>query len=100
VFNYASSLPERLQSRLAICDGLVVPYSSETKTWAEDLMMEVFSTRRREERPRAFAAVELHPSSSEAFNFEHPRVVPVHAAATGSFQDMDVFLSKLERSDV
>jgi len=40
IFNYASSQPEKLQSRLAICDGLVVPYSSATKSWAEDAMTE------------------------------------------------------------
>ena len=100
VFHYGSSQPGRLQSRLAICDGLVVPYSSETKAWAEDVMTEVFRLRRREERPLAFAAVELTPPSSEEFNFEHPRVVPVHVARTGSFQDMDVFLSKLEQPGV
>ena len=100
VFNYASSPPDRLQSRLVICDGLVVPYSLETKAWAEDILMDVFSTRRREERPIAFAAVELLPPSNEEFNFEHPRVVSVHAAPSGSFQDMDVFLSKLEQADV
>ncbi len=100
IFNYASTQPEKLQSRLAICDGLVVPYSSATKSWAEDVMTEAFRIRRREERPRAFAAVELPPTTNEEFNFEHPRVVSIHAGAAGGFQNIDVFLSKLEQADV
>jgi TIR domain len=100
IFNYASSQPEKLQSRLAICDGLVVPYSSATKSWAEDAMTEAFRIRRREERPIAFAAVELPPSTNEDFNFEHPRVVSVHGGKTGGFPDIEVFLSKLEQVDV
>jgi hypothetical protein len=100
IFNYASTQPEKLQSRLAICDGLVVPYSSATKSWAEDVMTEAFRIRGREERPRAFAAVELPPTTNEDFNFEHPRVVSIHAGKTGGFQGIDVFLSKLEQADV
>ena len=100
IFNYASTQPEKLQSRLAICDGLVVPYSSDTKSWAEDVMTEAFRIRGREERPRAFAAVELPPTTNEDFNFEHPRVVSIHAGKTGGFQGIDVFLSKLEQADV
>ena len=100
VFNYASTQFEKLLSRLAICDGLVVPYSADTKTWAEDVMTEVFRVRRREERPLAFAAVELLSASNEEFNFEHPRVVPVHVARTGNFQEMDAFLGKLEQAGV
>jgi hypothetical protein len=100
VFNYTATLPEKLQSRLAICDGLVVPYSSSTKSWAEDVMTEAFRIRRREERPIAFAAVEMPPSTNEEFNFEHPRVVSVHTAQAGGFQGIDTFLSKLEQADV
>jgi TIR domain-containing protein len=97
VFDYSTAQPAKLQSRLAICDGLVVPYSSATRTWAEDVMTEAFRSRRREERPFAFAAVELPPPSNEQFNFEHPRVVPIHGTPAGSFQDIDLFLSKLEQ---
>ena len=100
VFDYGSTQPEKLQSRLAICDGLVVPYSSATKSWAEDVMTEAFRIRRREERPIAFAAVEMPPTTNQEFNFEHPRVVSVHAAQAGGFQAIDVFLSKLEQADV
>ena len=96
VFNYTSSPPEKMQSRLAICDGLIVPYTPETRTWAEDVMTEAFRLRRREERPTAFAAVELPPASESEFNFEHPRVVPVHVKQPTSFDVMDEFLSKLE----
>jgi hypothetical protein len=98
-FNYASSEPEKLQSRLAICDGLVVPYSSSNKSWAEDVMTNAFRMRRREERPIAFAAVELPPGNNEDFNFEHPRVVSVHAGKNGGFPEIEVFLSRLEQAD-
>jgi hypothetical protein len=98
-FNYASSQPEKLQSRLAVCDGLIVPYSSATKSWAEEVMTEAFRMRRREERPIAFAAVELPPGNNEDFNFEHPRVVSVHAGKNGGFPEIEVFLSKLEQAD-
>jgi TIR domain len=100
VFKYAPSKLDTLQSRLAICDGLVLPYSSATKESAEEAMTVAFSKSRREERPIAFAAVELPPQSSEAFNFTHPRVVPVHADRAGGLRDIDVFLSKLEQADV
>jgi len=63
-------------------------------------MTEAFSIRRREERPIAFAAVEMPPTTTEEFNFEHPRVVSVHASQAGGFQDIDAFLSKLEQADV
>jgi len=100
VFNYASTQPEKLQSRLAICDGLVVPYSAADKSWAEEVITEAFRLRRRQERPIAFAAVELPPPTNDDFNFEHPRVVSVHAGKTGGFRDIDVFLSKLDKPDV
>lgn len=100
VFEYSSGQTEKLQSRLAICDGLVVPYSCSTRTWAEDVMTEVFRMRRREERPLAFAAVEMPPPSSEQFNFEHPRVVSVHATQEGSLQEIDAFLTMLGQQDV
>jgi hypothetical protein len=98
VFNYTSFPPEKMQSRLAICDGLIVPYTPETRTWAEDVMTEAFRLRRREERPTAFAAVELPPASELEFNFEHPRVVPVHLKRLTSYEGMDQFLSKLEEA--
>jgi hypothetical protein len=96
VFNYASTQTEKMQSRLAICDGLIVPYTTESRTWAEDVMMEAFRLRRREQRPTAFAAVELPPASSVDFNFEHPRVIPVHVRKSNSFEDIDQFLARLE----
>ena len=99
VFNYTTSAPEKMQSRLAICDGLIVPYTPETRTWAEDVMTEAFRLRRREERPTAFAAVELPPASNSEFNFEHPRVVPVHIGQPPRFDAMDEFLAKLEAAD-
>ncbi len=98
VFNYTTSAPEKMQSRLAICDGLIVPYTPETRTWAEDVMTEAFRLRRREERPTAFAAVELPPSTDGEFNFEHPRVVPVHIGQPPRFDAMDDFLAKLEEA--
>jgi hypothetical protein len=94
IFKYSSEQLGKLQSRLAICDGLVVPYAAHKKTWAEDVMAEAFLIRRREERPLAFAAVELPPPGTEQFNFLHPRVVPVHAGI--DFHEMDGFFSKLE----
>lgn len=98
-FRYAPSELEKLQSRLAICDGLIVPYSEGTKSWAEEVMTKAFRMRRREERPIAFAAVELPPGNNEEFNFEHPRVVSVHAGKNGGFPEIEVFLSKLEQAD-
>jgi hypothetical protein len=100
VFPYESMPPEKLQSKLAFCDGLVVPYTTESKSWAEDVMTEAFQLRRREERPLAFAAVELPPGANGEFNFEHARVVPVRGTATGQFQGIDQFLAKLEEEDV
>lgn len=96
VFNYTTSPPEKMQSRLAICDGLIVPYTPESRTWAEDVMTEAFRLRRREARPTAFAAVELPPATDGEFNFEHPRVVPVHLTQPATFEGMDEFLLKLE----
>jgi hypothetical protein len=96
VYNGASTQLEKMQSRLAICDGLIVPYTTETRTWAEDLMIEAFRLRRHEERPTAFAAVELPPATDEEFNFEHPRVVPIRVKAPSTFHQIDQFLAKLE----
>jgi len=98
VFNYDSTPTEKMQSRLAVCDGLIVPYTPETRTWAEDVMTEAFRLRRREERPTAFAAVELPPATDAEFNFEHPRVVPIHVHQLRDFTDMSQFLAKLERA--
>jgi hypothetical protein len=96
VFGYAAESSGRLQARLAICDGLIVSYNEDTKSWAEDVMLEAFQHRRREERPIAFAAVRLAPPSDGEFNFEHPRVVPVRANPNGGFEGMDDFLGRLE----
>jgi hypothetical protein len=97
VFNCSAAELEKMQSRLAICDGLMVPYTRETRTWAEDVMTEAFRMRRREERPTAFAAVELPPAIDDEFNFEHPRVVPIHIMRPDSFDVVDRFLAKLEQ---
>jgi len=97
VYNCALTQIEKMQSKLAICDGLIIPYTSDTRTWAEDALSEAFRLRRREERPAAFAAVELPPSAEEEFNFEHPRVVPIHVKRPDSFQEVDQFLAKLEQ---
>jgi hypothetical protein len=97
VYNCASAQMEKMQSKLAICDGLIVPYTPDTRTWAEDVLTEAFRLRRREERPTAFAAVELPPSTDEEFNFEHPRVVPIHVKRSDRFQVIDNFLAKLEQ---
>jgi len=96
VFPYALVPPDKLQSKLAFCDGLVVPYTAETKSSAEDMMTAVFQLRRREERPIAFAAVELPPPAGTEFNFEHPSVVPIHSGPNGNFPELDQFLGKLE----
>ncbi len=88
-----------MQSRLAVCDGLIVSYTSETRTWAEDVMMEAFRLRRREERPTAFAAVELPPAIDEEFNFEHPRVVPVSVKESSGWDAVGDFLLRLETAD-
>jgi hypothetical protein len=100
VFSWSSLPREKLQSKLAICDGLIVPYTSENKSWAEDVMTEAFQLRRREERPLAFAAVELPPSGEGAFNFEHPRVYPVQSTQTGEFRGIDEFLAGLGDGNV
>jgi hypothetical protein len=96
VFPYLSLPQDKLQSKLAFCDGLIVPYTSETKSWAEDVVTEAFQLHRRDERPIAFAPVELAPSSGPEFNFEHPTVFPVHSTPTGDFQGIDEFLARLE----
>lgn len=98
VFDYTSTPTEKMQSRLAICDGLIVPYTVHNRTWAEDVMMEAFRLRRREERPTAFAPVELPPATDDEFNFEHPRVVPVHLRELQRFEELGEFLTKLEES--
>lgn len=97
VYNCASTQMDKMQSKLAICDGLIIPYTPDTRTWAEDIMSEAFRLRRREERPTVFAAVELPPATEEAFNFEHPRVIPIHVKRPDTFQDIDHFLAKLEQ---
>ena len=97
VYNCTSAQMEKMQSKLAICDGLIVPYTPDTRTWAEDVLSEAFRLRRREERPTAFAAVELPPATEEEFNFEHPRVVPVHVKRPDTFNEISNFLAKLEQ---
>ncbi len=99
VFDYNKIQPEKMQSRLAVCDGLIVPYTTETRTWAEDVMTEAFRLRRREERPTAFAALELPPAIDMEFNFEHPRVIPVFVKQSGTFDDVRGFLARLEQAD-
>ncbi len=97
VFLYSALPPGTLQSKLAFCDGLIVSYLPDAKSWAEDVIMEAFQLRRREERPLAYAAVQLPPPSNGAFNFEHPRVVAVQGNGD-QFQGIDDFLGRLEES--
>ena len=99
VFPYATVPPEKPQSKLSFCDGLVVPYTAETKSAAEEMMTAAFQLRRREERPIAFAAVALSSAAADQFNFEHPRVVPIQSGPNGEFAGPDRFLGKLEESD-
>jgi hypothetical protein len=96
VFPYLSLPKDKLQSKVAFCDGLIVPYTTETKTWAEDVVTEAFQLHRCDERPTAFAAVELPPPAGTEFNFEHPKVFPVRGTPTGDFQGIDEFLARLE----
>ncbi len=98
VFHYGTEPTEKMHSRLAVCDGLIVPYGPESRTWAEDVMTEAFRLRRREQRPTAFAAVELPPATDGAFNFEHPRVVPIHVQRPSDFTGMAQFLARLEEA--
>jgi hypothetical protein len=95
-YEYSRERLQELQSKLAFCDGLVVPYRVDTKSWAEDAMSEAFQLRRSEERPLAFAAVDLAPAQDTEFNFEHPRVVPVRSTGPGIFEGMPQFLEKLQ----
>ncbi len=99
VFAYSSVPLEELQSKLDCCDGLVVSYTAETKAHAEDALTKAFYARRRDELPIAYAALGLPPPSEVGFNFEHPRVVPVHATPDGQLAGMDDFLAKLEERD-
>jgi hypothetical protein len=96
MYEYSRDRLRELQSKLSFCDGLMVSYSAESKSLAEDAMSEAFQLRRTEERPLAFAAVGLAPSPCSEFNFEHPRVVSVHLAPTGSFEGMSLFLEKIQ----
>jgi hypothetical protein len=98
VFNYSSTPTERMHSCLAICDGLIVPYTPDNRTWAEDVLTQAFRLRRQEDRPSAFAAVQLPPASDAEFNFEHPRVVPINLRQPGEFTVMSPFLEKLENA--
>ncbi len=98
-FDCRTAQPEKMQSRLAVCDGLIVPYTPETRTWAEDVMTEAFRLRRREERPTAFAAVELPPATDFEFNFEHPRVVPVFVNQPNAYGKVGDFLARLDEAD-
>jgi hypothetical protein len=100
VFSWSEPAQEKLQSKLAYCDGLVVSYTADMRSWAEDVMSETFQLRRREERPLAFAAVELPPASGSDFNFEHPRVIPVQGTPAGEFSGMERFLAELAEDDV
>jgi hypothetical protein len=87
-----------MHSCLAICDGLIVPYTPDNRTWAEDVLTQAFRLRRQEDRPSAFAAVQLPPASDAEFNFEHPRVVPINLRQPGEFTVMSPFLEKLENA--
>jgi hypothetical protein len=99
VFPYSTVPPEKLQSKLSFCDGLVVPYTAETKSAAEEMMTAAFQLRRREERPIAYAAVALSSLATDQFNFEHPRVISIQSRADGEFAGLDQFLDKLGESD-
>jgi TIR domain len=100
MYEYSRERLNELQSKLSFCDGLMVSYSQETKSWAEDAMSEAFQLRRSEERPLAFAAVGLSPLPDCEFNFEHPRVVSIRSTAAGSFEGMTQFLEKLQEQYV
>ena len=100
VFPWSEASQDKLQSKLAYCDGLVVSYTMETKSWAEDVMNVTFHLRRRQERPLAFAAVELPPGSGSQFNFEHPKVFSVQGQAGGAFQGIERFFARLSEQDV
>jgi hypothetical protein len=97
-FNYKSTPTERMYSALAVCDGLIVPYTPENRMWAEDVLAQAFRLRH-DDRPSAFAAVQLPPPSDAEFNFEHPRVVPVNLQQAGEFAVMSPFLEKLEHAN-
>lgn len=96
---FPCSSASQLHSKLASANGLIVPYTAETKSWAEDVIMTTFHLRRREDSPAAYAVVELPPPGTSDFNFEHSRVFPVHTAAGGEFQGIDEFLETLENED-
>lgn len=100
VFPCVSASYDNLQSKLAFCDGLVLPYTAQTRSWAEEVMMATFQLRRREERPIAFAAVELPPVSGVEFNFEHSKVIPLQGTPEGDFPGIDRFLARLAEDDV
>jgi hypothetical protein len=92
--------PPELQSKLAAANGLIVPYTAESKSWAEDVIMTTFQLRRRQESPVAYAAVELPPRANGDFNFEHSRVFRVHTSGETEFRGFDEFLETLENEDV
>jgi hypothetical protein len=92
--------PPQLQTKLSAANGLVVPYTVETKSWAEDVISETLHLRRREESPAAYAAVELSPPTNGGFNFEHSRVFPVQTVTDAQFRGMDEFLKMLESAGV
>ena len=62
---------------------------------AEDLVSEAIRLRRREERPIAFAAVELPPPGDGEFNFEHRRVIRIQYTPGGGLRGIEHFLAKL-----
>jgi hypothetical protein len=100
VFNCGSTPTDRMHSCLAVCDGLMVPYTHENRTWAEDVLTEAFRLHRHDDRPALFAAVQLPPAEDSEFNFEHPRVVQVNLHQPGEFTDVSPFLEKLEHENV
>ena len=100
VYEYSRDRLQELQTKLAFCDGLMVSYTLETKSWAEDAMSEAFQLRRSEERPLAFAAVGLPPLPDSEFNFEHPRVVPIRCTTMGNIEGITEFLDKLQEQYV
>ena len=99
VYEYSRERLQELQSKLDFCDGLIVSYTGQTKSWAEDAISEAFQLRRREERPLAYAAVGMPPLADAEFNFEHPRVVPILWTRSGDSEGMAQFLGRLQEQN-
>lgn len=86
---------QRHKRWLRLCDGLLIMYEAQTKSWAEDTMLEARELSRERERPKKLAVVEVSPRSGQPFNVRATNIISL-SLANGDISGAENFLDALD----